>query len=305
MQSTRTAAPKKTDEVTVERNKAIDLLVFQVTRTPEQVENARLQRHVFGILRPTMEGRLRNFLSEPENKSFDVTVTSWNDLIKLNNLLEKSGLFKSVDVAYEQPNADGSYNATINVEPRPLNLEQAKRLLGPKEKKLFLLMKKEAAPKQVSEFKQPIKLGTDPLAGFSLDGEPAEGLEDLSSGNLFGDSKAKTAPKKVEEPSQVVVTALPTTIRDTEGDKVPLIPNKKQRKEIQNAIDNGEQIVFKVRGSSRAKVFADESFLESHGIDPDRVHIEQTGKREWQVTLNGELSEDEELKRRYQSMFQS
>jgi|GEM_PF-3883465 len=308
MQSTRAAAPKKTEEITTHRDKAMDLLVFQITRNPDQVDAARLKRHVFGILRPTMQSRLKNFLENPENKSFELTVSSWDDLLKLNSLLEKSGLFKSVDLIYEEQNADGSYDATLDVVPKTLTLGAAKKLLSPKEKKLFALMKKEAAPKAVSEFKKPTKakLGTDPLGDFDIESGTTEegGIEDLSTDTLFGEGgSAKTAPKKVEEEAEVVVAMLPVTIRDSDGDKVPLIPNRKQRKKIQEAIDSGEEIVFKVRGSSRAKVFADEKFLEKHGIDPARVHLEQTGKREWQVTLNGELSEDEELKRRYESMF--
>ena len=280
MQSTRKTAPKKTDDVSTHRNNAMDLLVFQITRNPEQVDAARLKRHVFGILRPTMEGRLKNFLSNPENNSFDLTVPSWKDLIKLNSLLEKSGLFKSVDLVYEEPNADGSYDARLDVEPKALTLGVAKKLLSPKEKKLFALMKKEAAPKAVSEFKKPAKLGTDPLANFSLDEEDRGGIEDLGKDTLFGDgSKAKTAPKKVENASREVAITIPFRHKSASGSgrSSKLFPKKDTHEEFQAYAGAGDEYSFKITAKSNSFKPTFLKAMEKAGIDRNKIRIKRTG----------------------------
>jgi hypothetical protein len=290
-------APKKADPVETLRNDAIDWLAIQVARPESQIKNMRLKRHVHGPLGSASETALRSFLKRPDGGEFYLSFRSMRELERFDMLLEKSGLFENIECIFtkakDPETGKTRLDVTVRLEKKELGMGEAKKLLGPKEEKLLGIARQEEAESRRSgdgfaDVMEKALESDDPLHGAT----PIR-VETNGSGGL---ARAEKEPD---------VSPLPQTITDSDGDRVPLIPGKNARKKLENAIENGERFSFEVNGASRAEKFLDRKWLEEHGIDPNRVKINKTGKRKWEITINAELSSEAAAKKEFERILEN
>jgi len=291
-------APKKTVSVETLRNDAIDWLAFRLANGPEDVHK-RLGKHVRGPLGSANEVSLRSFFRRTGDSELYLTFDSKGELKKFDEMLTESGIFENIDCVYTT-REDGKLDVTVTMDQRELNLAQAKKLLNAKEEKLLGIARKEKK-KEVKEFTKDM----DDLAGIVEkaieSNDPMQGAEETELRSTPVRTEGPKKKLKVEKEPEVA--PLPQSITDSEGDPVPLVPNKKVRKKLEKAIEDEEKFAFVVKGGSRMEKFLDESWLSRHGIDARRVDIEKKGKRSWKVTINGKMSSEEETRQRYESIL--
>ncbi|MBD3397976.1 hypothetical protein GF412_02300 [Candidatus Micrarchaeota archaeon] len=292
---------KKAEPVEKMRNDAIDWLAVQIARPKRHIENRRLKRHVHGPLGSADELGLRSFLKRPEGSEFYLSFDSMKGLERFDRLLERSGLFKNIECTYTREKDPDTgkmrLEVTVTMEERELGQGQAKKLLKPLEKDLLEVARKEEEERKKARMPDE----DDPLVEMLDEGigdDPLAGATPVKM-DMEKEEPGRTRAKKEPE-----VMPLPRSITDSDGDTVPLIPGKKARSRLEDAIENGKKFTFEVKGSSRMEKFLDREWLKRHGINPNRAKITKVGRRSWSITINGELSSEEAAKQEFERLVE-